>query len=65
MDYESLYKDNENLDEDLHKVLFKDTLINEDLHEHEEILECSSLNDEVLSFLNKHNNSESESFTTS
>ena len=65
MDYESLHKDNKNPDEDLHEVLFEDTLINEDLYEHEEILECSSSDDEVLSFLNKHSNSESESFTTS
>ena len=65
MDYESLHKDNEDSDEDLHKVLFEDTLINEDLHEYEEILERSSSDDEVLSFLNEHSNSESESFTTS
>ena len=65
MDYKSLHKDNEDPDEDLHKVLFEDTLINEDLHEHEEILECFSLDDEVLSCLNEHSNSESESFMTS
>jgi hypothetical protein len=65
MDYESLHEDNEDPDEDLHEVLFEDTLINEDLHEHEEILERSSSDDEVLSFLNEHSNSESESFTTS
>ena len=61
MDYESLYEDNEDLNENFHK----DTLINEDLHEHEEILERSSSDDEELSFLNEHSsNSESESFTT-
>ena len=49
----------------MHEVLFEDTLINEDLHEHEEILERFSSDDEVLSFLNEHSNSESESFTTS
>jgi hypothetical protein len=65
MDYESLHEDNEDPDEDLHEVLFEDTLINEDLHEYEEILERSSSDDEVLSFLNEHSNSESESFTTS
>ena len=65
MDYESLHEDNEDPDEDLHEVLFEDTLINEDLHEHEEILERSSSDDEVLSFLNEHSNSESESFMTS
>jgi len=65
MDYESLYKNNENLNENFHKVLFEDTLINEDLHEYEEILERFSSDDEELSFLNKHSsNSESESFTT-
>ena len=65
MDYESLYKDNEDLNEDLYKVLFEDTLINEDLHEYEEILEHSSSNNEVLSFLNEYSNSKSESFMTS
>ena len=65
MDYESLHEDNENLDEDLHEVLFEDTLINEDLHEHEKILECSSSDDEVLLFLNEHSNSESKSFMIS
>ena len=65
MDYESLHKDNEDPDEDLHEVLFKDTLINKDLHEHEEILKRFSSDDEVLSFLNEYSNSESESFTTS
>ena len=49
----------------MHEVLFLDTFINKDLHEHEEILERSSSDDEVLSFLNEHSNSESESFTTS
>ena len=65
MDYESLHEDNEDPNKDLHKVLFEDTLINKDLHEHEEILERSSLDDEVLSFLNEHSNSESKSFTIS
>ena len=65
MDYKSLYEDNEDPDEDLYEVLFKDTLINEDLHEHKEILEHSSSDDEVLSFLNEYSNSESESFITS
>src|ERR1700716_233290 len=61
MDYESLHEDNEDLNENFHE----DTLINEDLHEHEEILECSSSDDEELSFLNEYSsNSESESFTT-
>ena len=61
MDYESLHEDNEDLNENFHE----DTLINEDLHEHEEILECSSSDDEELSFLNEHSsNSESESFMT-
>src|SRR3982075_3984134 len=61
MDYESLHEDNEDLNENFHE----DTLINEDLHEHEEILERSSSDDEELSFLNEHSsNSESESFTT-
>ena len=61
MDYESLYEDNEDLNENFHE----DTLINEDLHEYEEILEHSSSDDEELSFLNEHSsNSESESFTT-
>ena len=64
MDYKSLHEDNEDLNENFHKVLFEDTLINEDLHEHEEILERSSSDDEELSFLNEHSsNSESESFT--
>ena len=49
----------------MHKVLFEDTLINKDLHKHKEILEHSLSNDEVLSFLNEYNNSESESFMTS
>ena len=61
MDYESLHEDNEDLNENFHE----DTLINEDLHEHEEILERSSSDDEELSFLNEHSsNSESKSFTT-
>ena len=38
MDYESLHEDNEDLDEDLHEVLFEDTFINKDLYEYEEIL---------------------------
>ena len=59
MDYESLHEDNEDPDEDLHEVLFENTLINEDLHEHEEILKCSSSDDKVLLFLNKYSNSES------
>ena len=65
MDYKSLHKNNEDSDENLHKVLFEGTLINEDLYEHEEILEHFSSDDKVLSFLNEHSNSESESFTTS
>src|SRR3982074_2628957 len=64
MDYESLYVDNEYLNETLHEALFEDTLINEDLHEHEEILEYFSSDDEELSFLNEHNSFESESFIT-
>ena len=65
MDYESLYEDNEDLNENFHEVLFEDTLINEDLHEYEEILEHSSSDDEELLFLNEYSsNSESESFTT-
>ena len=62
MDYESLHENNEDLDENLHKVLFKDTLINEDLYKHKEILNCFSLDDEELSFLNEYSNLESESF---
>ena len=65
MDYESLHEDNEDLNENFYEVLFEDTLINEDLHEHEEILKCFSSDDEELSFLNEHSsNSESESFMT-
>ena len=63
MDYESLHEDNENLNKNFHEVLFKDTLINEDLYDHKEILECSLSDDKELSFLNEHSsNSESESF---
>ena len=65
MDYESLYKDNEDLNKNFYKVLFEDTLINEDLHEYEEILKYFSSDDEELSFLNEHSsNSEPESFMT-
>ena len=65
MDYESLHKDNEDLNEDFYEVLFEDTLINEDLYKYEEILEHFLSDDEELSFLNEHSsNSESESFTT-
>ena len=65
MNYESLHKDNEDLNKDFHEVLFEDTLINEDLYEHEEILERSLSDDKELSFLNEYSsNSKSESFTT-
>ena len=65
MDYKSLYKYNKDLNENFHKVLFEDTLINEDLHEHEKILERSLSDNKELSFLNEHSsNLESESFTT-
>jgi hypothetical protein len=60
MDYESLHDDNEDLNEDLHE----DIIMNEDLQDHQEILERSSSSDEELSFLNEYSSSESESFTT-
>ena len=65
MDYESLYKDNEDLNKDFHEVLFKDTLINKDLYEYKEILKRFSSDNKELLFLNEHSsNSESESFMT-
>ena len=51
MDYKSLHEDNEDLNEDLHKVLFENIFINEDLHEYEEIIKCSSSNDEIKSHI--------------
>ena len=63
IDYESLYEDNEDLNENFHEVLFEDTLINEDLHKYEKILKCFSSDNEELLFLNEYSsNSESESF---
>ena len=62
MNYKNLYKDNEDLNENLHEVLFKDILINKDLYKYEEILERSSLNNKEPLFLNKYSNLEFKSF---